>query len=196
MQWSDWSSDVCSSDLLYFFLGRSDKPAALPFQKWIAGEVIPSIRKTGSYALPSQTSWKEPSTARLHELRMILKEGSISIREFRRLAFNLDTLDTVLLPPSKSSDRARLVDVIEKYALNNGGDREGTWKQLYREFKSRYHRDLRMCAKTRKMSVLDYAETENLIGDLLALAMFIFEGDPGGGKSVKAEEYDSIWEDR
>ncbi len=38
---------------LYFFLGRSDKPKALPFQKWLAGEVLPSIRKTGSYALPA-----------------------------------------------------------------------------------------------------------------------------------------------
>lgn len=34
---------------LYFFLGRSDKPKALPFQKWVAGEILPSIRKTGSY---------------------------------------------------------------------------------------------------------------------------------------------------
>lgn len=34
---------------LYFFLGRSDKPAALSYQMWIAGEVVPSIRKTGSY---------------------------------------------------------------------------------------------------------------------------------------------------
>lgn len=34
---------------LYFFLGRSDKPKALPFQKWVAGEVLPSIRKTGRY---------------------------------------------------------------------------------------------------------------------------------------------------
>lgn len=29
---------------LYFFLGRSDKPAALPFQKWLAGELIPAIQ--------------------------------------------------------------------------------------------------------------------------------------------------------
>lgn len=36
---------------LYFFLGRSDKPKALPYQKWIAGEVMPSIRKTGGYGL-------------------------------------------------------------------------------------------------------------------------------------------------
>jgi prophage antirepressor-like protein len=39
---------------LYFFLGRSDKPAALPYQKWVAGEVIPSIRKTGSYSVTAQ----------------------------------------------------------------------------------------------------------------------------------------------
>lgn len=37
---------------VYFFLGRSDKPKALPFQKWAAGEVFPSIRKTGSYTAP------------------------------------------------------------------------------------------------------------------------------------------------
>ncbi|WP_434779098.1 BRO-N domain-containing protein [Neisseria sp. Ec49-e6-T10] len=35
---------------LYFFLGRSDKPKALPFQKWLAGEVLPSIRKTGEFS--------------------------------------------------------------------------------------------------------------------------------------------------
>ena len=37
---------------LYFFLGRSDKKAALPYQMWIAGEVVPSIRKHGAYATP------------------------------------------------------------------------------------------------------------------------------------------------
>lgn len=37
---------------LYFFLGRSDKPGALPFQKWLAGEVLPSIRRHGVYATP------------------------------------------------------------------------------------------------------------------------------------------------
>jgi prophage antirepressor-like protein len=40
---------VLSEQGLYFFLGRSDKPKALPFQMWLAGEVVPSIRKTGKY---------------------------------------------------------------------------------------------------------------------------------------------------
>lgn len=39
---------------LYFFLGRSDKPKALPYQKWIAGEVMPTIRKTGVYGQPRE----------------------------------------------------------------------------------------------------------------------------------------------
>ncbi len=33
---------------LYFFLARLDKPKVLPLQKWLAGEVLPSIRKTGA----------------------------------------------------------------------------------------------------------------------------------------------------
>ena len=37
---------------VYFFLGRSDKPNALPYQMWIAGEVVPSIRKHGTYMTP------------------------------------------------------------------------------------------------------------------------------------------------
>jgi anti-repressor protein len=37
---------------LYFFLARSDKPKALPFQKKIASEILPSIRKYGAYMTP------------------------------------------------------------------------------------------------------------------------------------------------
>ncbi len=42
---------ILSEQGLYFFLARSDKPAALPFQRWIAGEVLPAIRKTGAYKM-------------------------------------------------------------------------------------------------------------------------------------------------
>ena len=40
---------VISEQGLYFFLGRSDKPKALPYQMWVAGDVVPTIRKTGGY---------------------------------------------------------------------------------------------------------------------------------------------------
>lgn len=37
---------------LYKAIMRSDKPQAEAFQDWVCGEVLPSIRKTGAYALP------------------------------------------------------------------------------------------------------------------------------------------------
>ena len=46
---------LCLSEQgLYFFLGRSDKPAALPYQKTVAGQVMPSIRKHGAYMTPQK----------------------------------------------------------------------------------------------------------------------------------------------
>ena len=57
---------------LYFFLGRSDKPKALPFQKWLAGDVLPSLRKTGTYTIPGRDGRDTFSTgkdrARLREM--------------------------------------------------------------------------------------------------------------------------------
>lgn len=47
----DQEMHVLSEQGLYFFLGRSDKPLALPLQEFVAGEVLPAIRKTGSYSV-------------------------------------------------------------------------------------------------------------------------------------------------
>lgn len=52
-----WSSPapfvtVVSESGLYKLVMRSDKPAAKAFQDWVTREVLPSIRKTGTYTLP------------------------------------------------------------------------------------------------------------------------------------------------
>jgi prophage antirepressor-like protein len=38
---------------LYALIFKSRKPEALTFQRWVTSAVLPSIRKTGSYALPT-----------------------------------------------------------------------------------------------------------------------------------------------
>jgi prophage antirepressor-like protein len=43
---------------LYSLILRSRKPVAKPFQKWVTKEVLPSIRKTGSYSLTEQPKEK------------------------------------------------------------------------------------------------------------------------------------------
>lgn len=64
---------------LYFFLARSDKPKALPYQKWIAGDVLPSIRKTGAYSVPSAPAKAELSVQSEVECALlILKAAGIT----------------------------------------------------------------------------------------------------------------------
>lgn len=52
--WKGTASSVAlvSESGLYRLIMRSDKPQARPFQDWVTREVLPSIRKTGSYELP------------------------------------------------------------------------------------------------------------------------------------------------
>ena len=48
-------SYIPESDL-YRLIMRSKLPSAEKFEKWVCEEVLPSIRKTGSYAIPMSTS--------------------------------------------------------------------------------------------------------------------------------------------
>lgn len=43
--------NLVSESGLYKLITRSDKPEAKPFQEWVTRDVLPSIRKTGSYSL-------------------------------------------------------------------------------------------------------------------------------------------------
>lgn len=42
---------IISESGLYTLIIRSNKPQAKPFRKWVTAEVLPSIRKTGGYAV-------------------------------------------------------------------------------------------------------------------------------------------------
>lgn len=74
---------ILSEQGLYFFVARSDKPAALPFQKWLAGEVLPALRRTGTYTLAEQDKAVGPQVPawlgslsrvqRLHCLRLAVQ---------------------------------------------------------------------------------------------------------------------------
>ena len=49
---------------LYKVIMRSDKPQAEPFQDWVCGEVLPSIRKTGGYMMAKEEDSPETIMAR------------------------------------------------------------------------------------------------------------------------------------
>lgn len=82
---------------LYFFLGRSDKPGALPFQKWLAGEVLPTLRKTRRYEIPRQKRrqeeelppWPEDREQVTDRICFLSSEFPSERERFIRMAFRL-----------------------------------------------------------------------------------------------------------
>lgn len=85
---------------LYFFVNRSDKPKALPFQKWVAGEVLPSIRQTGGYGVhPMHAPRSTPETVTLTKDEYIdLLKAQIALNEAlpRRRALEDDEKTEIL----------------------------------------------------------------------------------------------------
>ena len=49
------STYIINESGLYNVILRSDKPEAKPFRKWVTSEVLPTLRKTGSYMMPKMT---------------------------------------------------------------------------------------------------------------------------------------------
>lgn len=89
---------------LYFVLMRSKSIKAKPFRQWVTNEVLPSIRKTGSYNV-TQSQFKIPQTyaeALLEAGRLALenekliaqaKENEPKVKAFNELMQSKDALD-------------------------------------------------------------------------------------------------------
>jgi prophage antirepressor-like protein len=99
---------------LYFFLGRSDKPGALPFQKLVAGTILPPIRKTGSYTVPGREQKPIPVT-RIREFRIACDKGYMTVNEYRRQAFNLPPFEIDAPQERPGKGKARKAEPEEKY---------------------------------------------------------------------------------
>ena len=89
---------------LYFFLCRSDKPTARPFQKWLAGEVLPSIRRTGSYSLP-MTPPPAPNKPRASDLlsSLGLSEDVLTLNRSLRVRLLGIAARVALMDPEQES---------------------------------------------------------------------------------------------
>ena len=101
---------LCLSEQgVYFFLGRSDKKKALPYQMWIAGDVVPSIRKTGSYRMSNE------------EIQFRLKELEARNRELdmRGAEIIQRMLDK---PPFPITPETQTIFAHEVFRLSSGHD--------------------------------------------------------------------------
>ena len=66
---------IVSESGFYSLVMKSRKPIAKPFQKWVTKEVLPSIRKTGTYSLSQEQEKPERiSPKEIQELNQYLSE--------------------------------------------------------------------------------------------------------------------------
>lgn len=70
---------VINESGLYNVILRSDKPEAKPFRKWVTSEVLPSIRKTGSYTMPKLS--KEMQALFLLDQRTVQQDARLTALE-------------------------------------------------------------------------------------------------------------------
>lgn len=176
---------------LYFFLNRSDKPSALAFQKWIAGEVIPSIRKTGRYSVNKPASQVDIFIQMAEAFKEQQEQLQKQATKIATIATRLDDFESrnqdmamaytqLPLPIEEVPElttRDHINMAIRGYAITHDHNFQACWSRLYTEFKYRHHIDLPLRAKNEKVSILQMAENLNVINDLYALAMLLFGND-------------------
>ena len=75
-----------------------------------------------------------------------------------------------LLPAPQVKPRDNVSRIVRKYAHDNGMEHGTAWGELYREFGYRTNSNPRTAANNRKMAVIDYIETEGMMGLLESIA--------------------------
>ena len=123
---------------LYAVILRSDKPAAKKFRKWVTSEVLPSIRKTGSYNKPLTTA----------EQIKLLAQGNTELgQRVEDVEKRIDTFETEL--PLLAVDCDRITNAVKargthflgglnSNAYHDKSLRQRTYSDIHREVKRQF----------------------------------------------------------
>lgn len=98
---------------LYSLVLSSKLPSAKKFKRWVTSEVLPQIRKTGSYATPQLTG-EELMAKALIEAKSVLERQNKQIIEMKPKAIFADAVAT--------SDTSILIGDLAKLIKQNGTD--------------------------------------------------------------------------
>jgi prophage antirepressor-like protein len=112
---------VINESGLYNVILRSDKPEAKRFKKWVTGEVLPQIRKTGSYSVPRKTPNELVLEAMQYLQSEVDKERTLRLAAEKQIA--ADTPFTVYGKQVGLDGDCRLnegVQVVGKFLRQNG----------------------------------------------------------------------------
>lgn len=180
---------------LYAVILRSDKSKAKDFRKWVTGEVLPTIRKTGGYVnsddlfIETYLKHADENTKTMFRqtLGTIRQQNEIIEEQKKEISHKEDVIIGLVKDIDLATKRQRIVQIVRHCSKSNYQER---FTLLYSEFEKKYHIDLnrRMASSTLKPKAknkMDYIDRElEMIPQLYEVACKLFENDV---EELKAE---------
>lgn len=128
---------------LYAVVLRSDKPQAKPFRKWVTSEVLPSIRKHGSYSVQSQFADLSPQLQVLIQMETRQKQIEARQAEQATALAGLEqklqnTCEVIALDKTAwRKDSEHLINKIARATGDGYGGIRLLYEEIYRSIESR-----------------------------------------------------------
>ena len=128
---------------LYTVILRSDKPQAKPFRKWVTSEVLPSIRKHGSYSVQSQFADLSPQLQVLIQMETRQKQIEARQAEQATALAGLEqkiqnTCEVIALDKTAwRKDSEHLINKIARATGEGCGGIRLVYEEIYRSIESR-----------------------------------------------------------
>lgn len=175
---------------LYTLILGSRKPEAKAFKRWVTHEVIPSIRKTGTYSTRKPDSYMiDDPIARAQrwieeaQERLALQE---TVNEQRKEIEYKENIIIGFVEDIDLATKRQRINQIVKHNVRGGALIAARWDMLYKEFEVKYHVNLkaRMESDTyanikpklkNKMDLIDRGM--GMTAELFEIACKLFEND-------------------
>lgn len=171
---------------LYFMLMRSDKPKAREFRQWVINEVLPSIRKHGSYTVSNNMDnreFVEMQKELINTQKELINTQNALLEEFKNRKTPKSILDNVdmkdiKIPKDKTTKKAsRRIDEMYKQlrfmvkVLSSipqaGITQKMVWSYLYkviiREFNYKKQLSIKIIKENKEFLSLIHTEANNLL---------------------------------
>ena len=183
---------------LYSLILSSKLESAKRFKRWVTSEVLPALRKTGSYTISQDQNGQSKPMSREYLLATAFLESQKVIeentREIARLSVKCNNLNDQVSQDQEVIDAmTKDITPAEKRAVLNrlmtykhGAVAGSRWSILYREFEEKYHfnLDIRMRNYNKNpdnkkcKSKVDYVDRVlGMLDELYALAVKLFRSD-------------------
>lgn len=160
---------------LYAFIARSSKPEAMRFMDWVFSEVLPAIRRTGTYRQDDHLPMvDDPVLAVADALATLRKEQLDQAKQLKALQAQLEARPRIsALPAGPQSEemtyREKCQVGIRELVSVSGWTFQHAWRKVYSEYGTRTHTNVTVKADQKKIDKIEWIDQYGNIGLLYSI---------------------------